>query len=362
MIIGVPKEIKKQEYRVGLVPSAVKQFVDQGHEVFVEKNAGQAIGYSDDSYKKSGAKIVESAQEVFDRAEMIVKVKEPQLNECKMLKEGQIIFTYLHLAPDPEQAKALIESKCVAIAYETITDERGGLPLLEPMSIVAGRLSVQEGAHYLQKHCGGLGRLMGGVAGADPVKVLVIGGGTAGFNAAEVAVGMGANVTILERSEKRMAFLKGRYGDRANILFSDDDSLTSNLKQADMVIGAVLVPGASAPKLVRKDHLKTMKNGAVMVDIAIDQGGCFETSKPTTHDDPIYEIDGVIHYCVANMPGAVPLTSTLALNHVTVPYALQLANKGWEVCMQENSGFKEGLNVCHGKITNKGVALSLKMD
>ncbi|MBL4589200.1 MAG: alanine dehydrogenase, partial [Alphaproteobacteria bacterium] len=272
-------------------------------------------------------------------------------------------FTYLHLAPDPKQAEALIESKCVAIAYETITGEDGrGLPLLEPMSVVAGRLSVQEGSHHLQKHCGGLGRLMGGVVGALPAKVLVIGGGISGFNAADVAVGMGADVTILERSEDRMMFLQDHFGKKATVLFSDNDSLSKSLVESDLVIGAVLVPGAAAPKLVTRDMLKTMKQGAVMVDIAIDQGGCFETSHATTHDDPVYVVDGILHYCVANMPGAVPLSSTLALNHAVLPYALKLANDGWKACMLESVAFKEGLNVCHGKITNKDVALSLKMD
>ncbi len=363
MIIGVPKEIKTHEYRVGLVPSAVKRFIDDGHQVIVETHAGADIGYDDLSYVAVGAQIQKDAQSVFDNADMIVKVKEPQLSECAMLREGQILLTYLHLAPDPEQAKALMKSKCVAFAYETFTGDNGrGLPLLEPMSVVAGRLSVQEGAHHLQKHNGGLGRLMGGVGWADPVNVLVIGGGTAGFNAADVAVGMGANVTILERSEDRIAFLHDHFGRKAKILFSDTQTLEKCLVSADMVIGAVLIPGESAPKLVTKAHLKTMKPGSVMVDIAIDQGGCFETSKPTTHSNPTYEVDGVIDYCVANMPGAVPLTSTLALNQVIVPYAQKLANLGWKACVEENQSFKEGLNVCHGKIVNKGVALSLKMD
>ncbi len=363
MIIGVPKEIKIQEYRVGLVPLSVREFVAQGHEVNIETNAGLSIGFSDDDYRNAGAKILKTAEEIFQTSEMIIKVKEPQLHECAMLREGQILFTYLHLAPDPKQAQALIDSNCVAIAYETVTGEKGrGLPLLEPMSVVAGRLSVQEGSHFLQKHCGGLGRLMGGVSGASPAKVLVIGGGISGFNAADVAVGMGANVTILERSEEKIQMLEDYFGDKVTVLFSDRETLVSVLKESDLVIGAVLIPGAAAPKLVTKDMLKTMKKGAVLVDIAIDQGGCFETSHATTHDNPIYEVEGIIHYCVANMPGAVPLSSALALNHVVLPYALKLANKGWKACMLEDTAFREGLNVCHGKITNKDVAESLKMD
>ncbi len=363
MIIGVPKEIKAQEHRVGLVPSSVKEFIAHGHNVHVETNAGAGIGFFDEEYREAGAKILGTGQDVFQTAGMIVKVKEPQRQECSLLREGQILFTYLHLAPDPKQAQALIDSKCVAIAYETVTGENGkGLPLLEPMSVVAGRLATQEGAHFLQKHCRGLGRLMGGVVGANPAKVLVIGGGVSGFNAAEVAVGMGADVTILERSEEKIKFLKGHFGQKAKICFSEEEILRALLKESDLVIGAVLVPGASAPKLVTREMLKTMKKGAVMVDIAIDQGGCFETSHPTTHNAPIYEVDGIVHYCVANMPGAVPLTSALALNHVVLPYALKLANQGWVACMKEDPNFRAGLNVCHGEITNKDVAQSLKMD
>lgn len=363
MIVGVPKEIKIQEYRVGLVPSSVRQFVDNGHDVYVQTNAGSAIGFDDALYVEAGAVILTTAKEVFDLSDMIIKVKEPQPEECAMLREGQVLFTYLHLAPDPKQAEGLIASNCVAIAYETITGEGGrGLPLLEPMSIVAGRLSVQEGAHHLQKHCGGLGRLMGGLSGVSPVKVLVIGGGTSGFHAADVAVGMGADVTILERSDDRMMYLQDYFGKKVTIRFSDEQTLSECLVDSDLVIGAVLVPGAAAPKLVTKAHLKTMKAGAVMVDIAIDQGGCFETSHPTTHDDPVYEVDGVIHYCVANMPGAVPLSSALALNQAILPYALRLANDGWVACVQQDSAMRDGLNVCHGKITNKDVALSLKTD
>ena len=363
MRIGVPREIKKQENRVGLVPASVKELVNHGHSILVETNAGAAIGFDDSAYIDAGATIASSAKEVFDNCDMIVKVKEPQPQECEMLSEGQILFTYLHLAPDPEQAKALIKSKCVAIAYETVTGPNGrGLPLLAPMSEVAGRLATQEGAHYLQKHLGGLGKLTGGVPGVEPCNVLVLGGGIAGFNAARMAAGLEANVTILERSADRMRELDDYFKGRAQIVYSTEDAIERYAYEADMVIGAVLIPGASAPKLLTKEMLPGMKDGCVIVDIAIDQGGCFETSKPTTHADPIYEVDGVIHYCVANMPGAVPLTSALALNNAVLPYAIRLANKGWKQALLEDPNFMNGLNVCMGKITHKDVAESLKMD
>lgn len=363
MRIGVPKEIKSQEHRVGLVPASVRELVDHGHKVSIETQAGAGIGFSDSDYKQAGAKIVKTAAEIFDKSEMVIKVKEPQPQECKMLSEGQILFTYLHLAPDPEQAKALVKSKCVAIAYETVTGKGGkGLPLLAPMSEVAGRLSTQMGAHYLQKHLKGLGRLIGGVPGVEPANVLVLGGGVAGFNAARMAVGMEANVTLLERSPDRMRELDDYFAGRAQILYSTNDAIAKYVQEADIVIGAVLIPGASAPRLVTKAMLKTMKKGAILVDIAIDQGGCFETSKPTTHENPVYEVDGITHYCVANMPGAVPLTSALALNNAVLPYAIRLANQGWRKVLAEDADFRNGLNVCFGKITHKDVAQALKMD
>lgn len=360
MLIGVPKEIKTLEYRVGLVPSSVKEFTQRGHQVIIEAGAGEGINFSDEKYVAAGAEIVSSAAEVFARAEMVIKVKEPQPSETAMLREGQVLFTYLHLAADPEQTQALIDSKCVAIAYETVLGRNGkGLPLLEPMSEIAGRLSVQVGAYNLQKHMGGRGRLIGGVPGVKPGEVLIIGGGVAGFHAAQMATGLGANVTILERDNDRMRFLDDYFHGRANIVYSNTDTLEKGLLRADMVIGAVLIPGASAPRLVTREMLSTMKAGAVMVDIAIDQGGCFETSKATTHDEPTYEVDGIIHYCVANMPGAVPLTSALALNHSVLPYALKLAEKGWKQALLADENFRPGLNVCYGEITHEGVAESL---
>lgn len=362
MIVGVPREIKTLEYRVGLVPSSVREFVDRGHRVLVESGAGVGINFSDGNYIKVGAEIVEDPATIFESSDLIIKVKEPQLNECEMLREGQVLFTYLHLAADKLQAEALMGSKCIAIAYETVTGDDGhGLPLLQPMSEVAGRLSVQEGAHHLQKHKGGLGRLMGGVPGVSAVDVLILGGGVAGFHAAQMAVGLQAHVTILERSEERMKFLQEYFGDKARVVYSDDNTIAELAPKMDLIIGAVLIPGASAPRLISKDMLKTFKSGCVMVDIAIDQGGCFETSKPTTHDDPTYIIDDVVHYCVANMPGAVPLTSALALNHAILPYALKLAEQGWRKALSENSNFLNGLNVCMGQISHAEVAESLDL-
>lgn len=360
MLIGVPKEIKTLEYRVGLVPSSVKELASRGHEILVETGAGAAINFTDSDYEKAGAKIIATAKEIFDQAEMIIKVKEPQLHECKMLRKGQILFTYLHLAADPEQAKALIDSQCIAIAYETVTGEDGrGLPLLEPMSEIAGRLSIQVGSFYLQKHMGGAGRLIGGVPGVRPAKVLIIGGGVSGFHAAQMATGLGANVTILERNNARMRYLDDYFHGRANIIYSNLDILERNLADADLVIGAVLIPGASAPKLVTREMLGLMRKGTVLVDIAIDQGGCFETSRATTHSDPIYVVDGIVHYCVANMPGAVPLTSALALNHSVLPYALRLAEKGWKEALRGDKNFANGLNIASGYVVNEAVAKSL---
>lgn len=360
MIIGVPKEIKTLEHRVGLVPSSVKEFTNHGHQVLVESGAGAGINFSDGDYEEAGASIIDSPAEIFAKAEMVIKVKEPQPSETAMLRAGQVIFTYLHLAADKPQAEALVESGCVAIAYETVTARDGrSLPLLQPMSEVAGRLSVQVGAYHLQKHKGGLGRLIGGVPGVKPADVLILGGGTAGFHAAQMATGLGANVTILERDNDRMRFLDEYFLGRANIVYSNADTLERAALAADLIIGAVLIPGASAPRLISKAMLTDLKEGCVMVDIAIDQGGCFETSKPTTHDDPTYVVDGVVHYCVANMPGAVPLTSALALNHSVLPYALALADKGWKKALADDRNFLNGLNVCAGQVTHKEVADSL---
>lgn len=362
MRVGVPREIKKQEHRVGLIPSSVKEFVRHGHSVMVETGAGAGIGFSDDAYMAAGAKVVPTPAEIFAQCDMIVKVKEPQPQECAMLRADQILFTYLHLAADREQAEGLIKSKCVAIAYETVTGAGGkGLPLLAPMSEVAGRLSVQVGAHYLMKHMGGEGLLLGGVPGVPAGRVLILGGGVSGFNAARMAVGMGARVTILDKSPDKLRELDNHFRGQAEVLYSTVDAIENLLPKSDLVIGAVLVPGASAPRLVTRDMLKTMKQGSVLVDIAIDQGGCFETSKPTTHGDPVYTIDGVIHYCVANMPGAVPRTSAMALNQAILPYALRLADMGWEKALASDSGFAMGLNVCKGKITHQGVADSLNI-
>lgn len=360
MRVGVPKEIKKQEHRVGLIPASVREFVQHGHEVFVESGAGVAIGFDDDLYRKAGATILPDAASVFQKADLIIKVKEPQPHECAMLRSDQVLFTYLHLAADKEQAEGLLKSGCVAIAYETVTGPNGrGLPLLAPMSEVAGRLSVQEGAHYLMKHLGGEGKLIGGVAGVPSANVLVLGGGVAGFNAARMAVGMEARVTILEKSSDRLRELDDYFAGRAEVLFSSAELLDTLIEQADLVVGSVLVPGASAPKLVTRAMLKRMKRGAVLVDIAIDQGGCFETSHPTTHADPIFVEDGIVHYCVANMPGAVPLTSTMALNHAVLPYALRIADIGWEAALKADAGFRSGLNICRGTVTHHGVAQSL---
>lgn len=362
MLVGVPKEIKTQEYRVGLVPSSVKEFVNNGHEVIIESGAGAAINFTDDIYRAAGAKIVDTAEEIFAKSDMVIKVKEPQANEVAMLREDQVLFTYLHLAADKPQAEGLVKSGCIAIAYETVTGADGrSLPLLQPMSEVAGRLSVQVGAYNLQKHAGGTGRLIGGVPGVKPANVLIIGGGVSGFHAAQMATGLGANVTILEKCNNRMRFLDEYFHGRASIVYSGSDVIEKYIKMADLVIGAVLIPGASAPQLISRAQLKTMIPGAVLVDIAIDQGGCFETSKATTHDEPTYVVDNVVHYCVANMPGAVPLSSALALNHSVLPYALRLANQGWKAALGNDQNFKNGLNVCKGEITHKGVADSLDM-
>ncbi len=360
MIVGVPKEIKKQENRVGLVPTSVKEYVKNGHEVLVQSGAGAGIGASDDVYKNAGATLIDSADEIFKRAEMIVKVKEPQPNEWQQLREGQILYTYLHLAPDPDQTRGLIDSGCTAIAYETVTDHNGGLPLLAPMSEVAGRLSIQVAAQSLEKHNGGKGLLMGGVPGVAPARVVVIGGGNVGTNAAKMAVGLGADVSILDRSIDRLRELDDLFQGRVKTLYSTVGALEEEVAASDVIIGAVLIPGASAPRLVTRDMLASIEDGSVMVDVAIDQGGCFETSKATTHAEPTYVVDGVVHYCVANMPGAVAKTSSFALNNATLQHGLALANQGLDALA--NPHLMEGLNVHAGKITNKAVAESLGVD
>jgi alanine dehydrogenase len=356
MIIGTVREIKNHEYRVGLTPESVEELAAAGNTILVEAGAGLGIGANDDQYRAAGAEIVASATEIFARAEMIVKVKEPQASERAMLRHGQILYTYLHLAPDPEQLRDLIASGAVCIAYETVTDASGGLPLLKPMSQVAGRMAIQAGATALEKAHGGRGVLLGGVPGVAPAKVLVLGGGVVGFNAAKMAAGMDADVTILDRNPEVLERLSLHFGARARTLYSSRSTLAQHLTEADLVIGAVLIPGAAAPKLVTAAMLKTMKPGAVLVDVAIDQGGCFETSHPTTHADPTYIVDGIVHYCVANMPGAVARTSTYALNTVTLPHALRIARFGWKEALQRDPHLRDGLNVAEGKVTYEAVA------
>lgn len=362
MLIGTPKEIKNHEYRVGLTPAGARELKAHGHQVLIQKGAGLGIGLTDAAYLAAGAEIVETAAEIFQRAEMIIKVKEPQAIECKMLRPGQVLFTYLHLAPDPEQTKGLVDSGCIAIAYETVTDRSGGLPLLAPMSEVAGRMSIQAGAHAMEKAQGGNGVLMGGVPGVAPAEVLVIGGGVVGYNAARVAVGMGANVTILDRSIPRLNWLDTTFDGRLQTLYSTADALEACISKADLVIGAVLVPGAAAPKLVTRDMLKLMKPATVIVDVAIDQGGCFETSRATTHQNPTYVEEGIVHYCVANMPGGVARTSTFALTNATLPFALALANKGYKKALLDDAHLCNGLNVHAGRVTYKAVAEVLGYD
>ena len=362
MIVGCPKEIKAQEYRVGLVPSSVKEYIKHGHKVIMETAAGAGINFFDDDYIAAGAEIRGTAKEIFAEADMIIKVKEPQVIECAMLREEQIIFTYLHLAANPELANGLIDSGCVAIAYETVTGVDGrGLPLLAPMSEIAGRLSVQVGAFNLQKHMGGTGRMISAVPGILPAKILILGGGVSGFNAARMAVGMEADVTILERNHDRLRYLDDYFAGRAKVIYSVTDFIERSVKLTDLIIGAVLIPGASTPHLIRKDLLKKMIPGTVMVDISIDQGGCFETSKATTHNDPTYVIEDIVHYCVANMPGAVPLSSALALNHAVSPYGLALADNGWKQAMLKDKNLRNGLNVLKGEITHENVANSLEL-
>ena len=362
MRIGVPTEIKKQEFRVGLTPESVGELIRAGHQVSIQDGAGEGSGFHNEAYTQVGADIVASAAEVFERSELVVKVKEPQPEETARLTPDHTLFTYLHLAPDPVQAKGLMESGCTAIAYETVTDDEGGLPLLRPMSQVAGRMSMQVAAWALMKTKRGRGILLGGVPGVMPAKVVIIGGGVSGTNAAEIAVGMRADVTVFDRNNVRMAELDEQFMGSVKTMYSTTAALAEAVKDADLVIGAVLIPGASAPKLVSREQLKTMRSGAVLVDIAIDQGGCFETSKPTTHEDPIYEVDGILHYCVANMPGAVPRTSTYALNNATLPFVMQLANKGTERALNENAHLANGLTVANGQIAHELVARDLGED
>ncbi|WP_020651053.1 alanine dehydrogenase [Solimonas variicoloris] len=359
MRIGTPKEIKNHEYRVGLTPAGVRELSAHGHEVFVETRAGLGIGIDDAEYRRAGATILATAAEVFATAEMIVKVKEPQPAECAMLRPHHVLFTYLHLAPDPAQTRALLDSGCTAIAYETVTDARGGLPLLAPMSEVAGRMSIQAGAHAMEKAAGGNGVLLGGVPGVPAAEVVVIGGGVVGYNAARIAVGMGARVTILDRSLPRLNWLDISFDGRLTTLYSTVDAVESSLAKADLVIGAVLVPGAAAPKLVTRGMLARMKPGTVIVDVAIDQGGCFETSKPTTHEEPTYLVDGIVHYCVANMPGGVARTSTFALTNATMPFALALADKGYRTALLDDPHLRDGLNVHRGQLSCRAVAEAL---
>ncbi len=362
MLIGCPKEIKNQEFRVGMTPFAAHEAIAHNHRVIVETNAGAGAGFPDEDYQIAGAEIVDSASEIFDRADMIVKVKEPQANERKLLRDGQILFTYLHLAPDPAQTRDLLDSGVTAIAYETVTDSGGGLPLLAPMSEVAGKLAPQVGSWTLQKANGGRGTLMGGVPGVAPAQVIVIGGGVVGTHAARVAAGMGADVTVLDMSMARMRYLDDMFGGRFKTAFAARATTAELITQADLVIGAVLVPGAAAPRLISREQLSTMQSGAVLVDVAIDQGGCFETSKATTHDDPIYEVDGIMHYCVANMPGAVARTSTIALGNATMPFMLQLADKGWQKACSDNAHLLAGLNTHAGHLTYYAVGKALGID
>jgi len=362
MLIGVPKEIKNNEFRVGLTPPSVHELVARGHRVIVQTGAGAGIGLTDEQYTAAGATLVPSAQEIFAQADMVVKVKEPQPQECAMLRPGQILYTYLHLAPDPEQTAALVQSGAVCIAYETITGPGGGLPLLAPMSEVAGRMSIQAGASHLEKSKGGAGILLGGVPGVAAGHIVIIGAGVVGTNALQMAVGIGARVTVLDKNVDRLRQLDLVYGNRISTLYSNAHAIEEAVLSADLVIGGVLVPGAAAPKLVTRAMVSRMKKGSVVVDVAIDQGGCFETSHPTTHADPTFVVDGVVHYCVANMPGAVARTSTFALNNATIAHAVALATKGWRQAMRDDVHLKNGLNVCEGKVTYAAVAKDLGYD
>jgi len=359
MIVGVPKEIKTEEYRVGMTPAGVRELTRHGHTVLVQSAAGIGVGLSDQAYEQAGATVVADRDRVFAEADLIVKVKEPQLEECVLLHAGQTIFTYLHLAAFPEITDALVESGACCIAYETVTDNNGKLPLLAPMSEVAGRMSIQAAAHFLEKPQGGSGVLLAGVPGVAPGKVLIIGGGVVGRNAAQMAVGLGAETVIIDRTATKMRELEGFFGPRVNTLYSSQEEIERQLATANVVVGAVLVAGAAAPKLVTREMLKLMQPGSVIVDVAIDQGGCFETSRATTHADPVYEVDGVLHYCVANMPGAVPRTSTFALTSATLPFVIALAEQGSDAAMANDQNLRSGLNVYKGQVTHKGVAEAL---
>jgi len=359
MLIGVPKEIKNHEYRVGMAPASVREAIKHGHQVMVETLAGDGIGVSDDDYALIGAQIVDTAEEIFASAELVVKVKEPQAVERAMLHEGQVLFTYLHLAPDPDQARDLVNSGATCIAYETVTSPHGGLPLLAPMSKVAGRMSIQAGAYCLEHPHGGLGMLLGGVPGVDPAKVVILGAGVVGTHATHIAVGMGADIWVIDRNPEVLEAHWRQFGRSTNTVFSTEDAIERHVADADLLIGGVLIPGAEAPKLVTAEMVRGMKPGAVIVDVAIDQGGCCETSKPTTHADPTYIVDDVVHYCVANMPGGVPRTSTYALNNVTLPHVLTLADKGYRRALMEDRFLRDGLNVHKGRITQREVAHDL---
>jgi len=361
MRIGVPKEIKDNEYRVGLVPGSVRELINAGHQVLVETKAGEGIGVSDDDYRHVGAEIVTTAEEVFAKAEMIVKVKEPQAIECKRLQQDQILFTYLHLAADPLQTELLINSGCVAIAYETVTDNRGGLPLLSPASAVAGRMSIQAGAHCLEKAQGGSGILLGGIPGVAPAKVVVLGAGVVGANAVRMAVGMEAEVTVLDVSLPRLRELNTEYGAQLNTIFSTSQSIEEYVVNADLVIGGILLPGAAAPKLVTRQMISKMRPGSVVVDVAIDQGGCMETSRPTTHTDPTYMEEDVVHYCVTNMPGAAPRTSTFGLNNASLPFVLEIANHGLINALERDPHLQNGVNIYQGRVTYEAVAKALDL-
>ncbi len=359
MIVGVPREIKTDEHRVGLTPAGARELLRHGHEVQVQAGAGKGVGLTDEAYRQAGARVVDDRDTVYTSSDLIVKVKEPQLEECRLLSDRQTLFTYLHLAAFPEITDALLESGVCAVAYETVTDPEGRLPLLAPMSEVAGRMSIQAAAHFLEKPHGGSGILLAGVPGVAPGKVLILGGGVVGRNAAQMAVGLGADVVILDRTAAKMRELEGFFGNRVRTLYSSQEEIEQQLVTADVVVGAVLVAGAVAPRLVTRDMLVTMRAGSVLVDVAIDQGGCFETSRPTTHTSPVYDLEGVIHYCVANMPGAVPRTSTFALTSATLPFVVALANHGPQTSMKEDKYLRQGLNVYQGRVTHKGVADAL---
>jgi len=362
MKVGVPSEIKAQESRVGLTPQSVKELVKDNHTVLIQNNAGTGAGFSNSDYVNSGAKIVNSAEDIFNDSEMIIKVKEPQMNEVEMLKENQILFTYLHLSAAPQLTKGLIDSNSICIAYETVTDQNNKLPLLAPMSAVAGRMSIQAGAYSLEKHKGGSGLLLGGAPGALPGKVLILGGGVVGENAAVIATGMQAEVFITDKSQKRLEELKEKFGDKIEPLHSDKINIQDYISECDLLIGGVLVPGSNAPKIISKEMIKEMKSGSVIVDVAIDQGGCVETSKPTTHANPTYIVDDIVHYCVANMPGGVPRTSTIALNAVTLPFIQNLATSGFHKALKNDKNFMEGLNIYKGSVTYKAIADDLNYE